>query len=306
MSSSPPPGAEWSGTGSTPRGWFGPARPRRSGPAPVAPLSDPLVPPDLRGWFDRVAAVVRRSLIPLLLVQVAVAVIDAVVGYALLPDADSPAVPAAPIGGGPAGIGPLGAGPATAGVPPFDGGSALLGMAILVAVGVFAQGASVFVAIRDAAGRPVTASEAARFAAARAPALLGWGLAAGLLTGLGLLAIVPGVYLAVVFGSSLAGVVTVERRGISRCFDLVNNRLGPTAGRMLLVAAAALAYVVVAGWVVDALSQPASFHKSVLGAVIQIPMSLAAVGVAVVTYAELRFHERGDVFTSTLADELAR
>jgi hypothetical protein len=275
-----------------------------------------LVPPDLRGWFERVAAVVRRSLVPLLLVQVVVAVVDALVGYALLPDpsgagvlgvAGVPAV-GGPAGAGSGGVGPAGAGSAAApGVAGFDGGPALLGMAILVAVGVFAQGASVFVAVLDAAGQPVTAAEAVRFATSRAPALLGWGLAAGLITGFGLLAfILPGVYLAVVFGASLAGVVTVERRGLSRCFELVNARFGPTAGRMLLVAAAGLVYVLAGDWVVGVLSHPESFHQAALRAVIQIPMSLAAVGVAVVTYAELRFHERGEVFTATLADELAR
>jgi hypothetical protein len=39
---------------------------------------------------------------------------------------------------------------------------------------------------------------------------------------------------------------------------------------------------------------------------VEIPLGMAAVGVAVVTYAELRFHERGEVFTSTLAAELVR
>jgi hypothetical protein len=37
-----------------------------------------------------------------------------------------------------------------------------------------------------------------------------------------------------------------------------------------------------------------------------VPLGVAAVGVAVVTYAELRFHENGAVFTGTLAGELDR
>jgi hypothetical protein len=254
-----------------------------------------------------VAEVVRRSLIPLLVVQVAAAAASAVVSYALLPaDPSGAGVPLLDsVPGGPGT--PVGPGAGAPAVSGFDGTLALVGMAILVAVGVFAQGASVFVAIRDAAGQPVTAAEAVRFATARAPALLGWGLAAGLLTGIGVVAlIVPGVYLAIVFGAALAGVVTVERRGIGRCFELVNARFAPTAGRMLLVASAGVTYVVVADWVVRVLSRPGSFHQAVLQAVVQIPLSLAAVGVAVVTYAELRFHERGEVFTATLAAELSR
>jgi len=239
------------------------------------------VPPDLRGWVERVCEVVRRSLVPLLLVQGCVAAVGAVLAYALPPPPD--------------------------GVPPGDPRATLaaLGLSIGLAVGVLAQGTSVYVAIQDAAGRPPTVRQALRFAAERAPALVGWGMVAALLTMLGcVLLIVPGLYLAVVFGASLAGVVTVERGTPARCFELVNARFWPTAGRMALAVAAGAAYTVVSGYVVRALSTPGSFDEAVLRAVAGVPLGMAAVGVAVVTYAELRFHERGEVFTGTLAAEL--
>jgi len=250
----------------------------------AAPLSDPLVPPDLRGWFERVIGVVRRSMIPLLIIQLGVAVISAVVSFAL-----SPALAADPDPSG------------------FDSMLLLLGVMIAVAVGVVAQGASVYVAIRDAAGHQPTAEETMRFAAARAPALIGWGLAAFLLIVFGfLMLIAPGLYLALVFGAALAGVVTVERAGIPRCFELVNARFWPTLARMVLAVAVGLCYTLIAGFVVGALSTPDSFNEALLRALAEVPLGMATVGVAVVTYAELRFYERGDVFTSTLAAELVR
>jgi hypothetical protein len=250
----------------------------------AAPLSDPLVPPDLRGWVDRVIAVVRRSLVPLLVIQVGVAAISALVSFTMSPTLAAPNDPTG-----------------------FDSTLALLGLLIAIAVSVFAQGASVYVSVQDAAGHQPTSRETMRFAALRAPALIGWGLAAGMLMLFGLLMlVVPGLYLAIVFGAALAGVVTVERGGIARCFELVNARFWPTVGRMVLAVAAGAAYTVVSGFVVSALSTPGTFSEDVLQAFVQIPVGMVAVGVAVVTYAELRFHERGEVFTATLAAELNR
>jgi len=289
MSSPPPPGPERPGSDWNPEPRPGAERSGRPGDPLAAPLSDPLVPPDLRGWFDRVIAVVRRSLVPLLIIQVCVAAISALLSYTL--------TPALAPGPDPGAFDPSG----------FDGMLAVLGLMIAIAVGVFAQGTSVYVAIQDAAGRQVTSQDALRFAAGRAPALVGWGLAAGMLTVFGfLMLIIPGLYLAIVFGAALAGVVTVERGTIVRCFELVNARFLPTVGRMVLAVAAGALYAVLAGYVVGALSSPGSFSEAVLQAVVEIPLGMAAVGVAVVTYAELRFHEHGDVFTATLAAELTR
>lgn len=287
MSSSPPPGPDWlSGAGSNPEP---PSDPGRPGSRAAAPLSDPLVPPDLRGWLDRVIGVVRRSMVPLLTLQLGVAAVGAVLTYLMEVALPEQADPAGMDGDGLGGL------------------VATLGLLIAFAVGMFAQGASVYVAIRDAAGGQATASEGLRFAAARAPGLIGWGLAAAALTGFGLLLIVPGVYLAVVFGAALAGVVTVERAGIGRCFELVNWRFWRTAGRIVPAAAVGALYsAVVAPYLVDALSAPKSFSAAALQAGLGVPLGIASVGVTVVTYAELRFHERGDVLTASLAAELAR
>ncbi|WP_028921052.1 hypothetical protein [Pseudonocardia acaciae] len=283
MSSSPPPDPDRSGAGSNPEPLPEPGRPPRVHGA-ATPLSDPLVPPDLRGWLDRVIEVVRRSLVPLLTLQVGVAALGAVLTYladVALPDPTRP--------GG------------------FGGFAVMLGMLVAFAAGMLVQGASVYVVIRDAAGHQATATEGLRFAAGRASGLIGWGLAAALLTGLGFLLIVPGIYLAIVFGAALAGVLTVERAGISRCLELVHRRFWPTAGRIVPAAAVGAFYsLVVSPYLVSALSEPRSLSAAALQAALGIPMGMVSVGVAVVSYAELRFHERGEVFTATLADEIAR
>lgn len=250
----------------------------------MAPLSDPLVPPDLRGWLDRVCGVVRRSVVPLFLIQLCVAAVSVPVSYVLPPvGVDDPQ---------PAGLG---------------SSMAALALTVALAVGVVAQGASVYVAVHDAAGNPPSSRAVWRFAAERAPTLIGWGMAAALLTLLGcFMLIVPGLYLAIVFGASLTGVITIEGGTLVRCFELVNARFWATAGRMLLAVVPGAVYTLVAGYVVKALTSPGSLNEALLGAVVQIPLGIAAVGVAVVTYAELRFHERGEVFTATLAAELNR
>lgn len=260
-------------------------------PAYSGPPSDPLVPADIGGWFERIIAVVRRSFVPLLVIQAVVAALTAL--YGVLTAGLAPMVPVAP-------------GAATM---PDLGGLFLaifLGALVLAAVSLFAQGASVYVAIRDASGEPVTAPDALRFAAGRALPLLGWSLLAGLMLAAGaILLLLPAIYLAIVFGAALLGVVLVERGGIGRCFALVHRRFWPTTGRMLLAFLITFVYVLVLGAVVG-FTLGNSALAPVLQSVLAIPLGLAWVGIAVVTYAELRFHERPDVLTPALAAELRR
>ncbi|MGH3808465.1 MAG: hypothetical protein ACRDRU_17955 [Pseudonocardiaceae bacterium] len=275
-----PPGPDWQpndpaqqpGYPPPPQGYY----PQQATPTPAG---DPLVPADFGGWFDLVIGVVRRSWVPLLLIQLVVAVISAV--YSLV-------------------------------LRGLDGtevgtfiGVSLLSVVVLLAIGMFAQGASVFIAIRDAAGEQTTPAVALGFAATRALPLLGWSFLAGLLMVLGFVAlIVPGLYLAIVFFATLTGVVTVEQGGLGRCFTLVHRRFWPTAGRILLYGLISVSYFILVNVVVGLLVGADSAAATLLEQVLTIPLSLAGVGVAVVTYAELRFHERPDVRTPTLAAEL--
>ena len=249
---------------------------------PAAPLDDPLVPADLRGWAERVVGVARRSLVPLVTIQVGVGAVGVGISLAITPLLPEP-------GAEPGGAASL---------------AAMFGLMAAVVVGILAQSGSTYVAIRDASGRPATASEGLRFAARLSPILIPWGIAAGALTMVGFVLVVPGLYLAVVFGATLIGVLTVERMPILRCFELVNRRLWPTVGRMLIALTVAGLYSVLSSFVVNALSSPQSIAEAALQAAMAIPMGIGAVGVTTVTYAELRFIESPQVMTPQLAQQI--
>lgn len=252
------------------------------------PPSDPLVPANLGGWFERVIGVIRRSFVPLLVIQVAVAVVDLIFWVTAIQ---------------------LTSGVAASGVssPGAALGLILLGLVVLLVVNVSAQGASIFVAIRNAAGEPTSVGTTLGFAASRALPLLGWGLVAAIMTGVGfLLLIAPGIYLAIVFGATLTGVVAVERKNIDRCFQLVHRRFWPTAGRLLLAFLIAFIYSLVINSIVAIVTSPDTVAAIAVLYILTIPVGIATVAVTVVTYAELRFHESPDTLTPTLAAELRR
>lgn len=255
------------------------------------PPGDPLVPADLGGWFERIAGVVRRSFGTLIQIHLGLALVSILVGLTLGPPFDG-----APIN------------PRTFETGELAGllGGMAIGFAVLFVATAFAVGASVFVVVRDAAGQPASVGEALGFAVGRALPLIGWGLLAALAIGAGtLLLVLPGLYLAVVLLSTLYGVVVIERRGIDRCFTLVHNRFGPTVGRMALVFLAGLVVFGVVSVVAAGLGQ-GSLAALVVQAVINAGTGVVAIGVYVVTYAELRFREHPGVSTPSLAAELNR
>lgn len=214
---------------------------------------DPLAADDLTGWARRIAGVLRRSGRPLLVLQVAV----------LLP-------------AGAAGFGLTRLG--------WVGGTlaGLLGAAALS----LAQAASVDLAIREAAGRPTAVSAALAAGARRTPALLGWSALLAVLTLVGLaLAVLPGLYAAMVGAAALPGAVVVERAGLRRAAVLVNRRLPGTVLRCTAGLFAAAFYGALAGALVATL--PAG-PAEVVRAVVVIPFSVLGAAFATVTYAGLR------------------
>ncbi len=280
MPASSPTGSEWQPE----------QRPATDHPAgQLVPPDDPLVPASFSNWFEKVARVIRRSFVPLLVIQIGVAVVDVIFWVVL----SQLALGVAASGGSSAGA---------------AFGLFLLSLLGTVVVGVFAQGASIFVAIRDAAGEPTSVGSGLGFAASRALPLLGWGVVAGIMMVVGfLLFIVPGIYLAIVFGATLTGVVAVERKNIGRCFQLVHRRFWPTAGRLLLAFLIAFIYSLVINRIIAAaVISSDAVTATALIYLLYIPIGIAAVAVTVVTYAELRFHENRDTLTSTLAAELRR
>lgn len=282
----PPPGyGQQPGYPQYPGGGYG---------APGQPPEDPLVPADIGGWVQRIIGVVQRSFVPLLLITLAI--FGAIVVLSILAGLGISGVFFASLSAGGPGAGAI----VTA---------IVIGLVVLVAmllVGSLAQAAGFFVAVKQANGEDASLGSALAFARTRMLAVAGWSLLAGLMIAVGtLLVIVPGVYLAIVFGASLFGVVIAERQGIGRCFTLVHNRFWPTVGRMLLYFAVVAVYALLVGLIVSAFGE-GSLVGSLVQFVLTVPITIVGFAVAVVTYAELRFHdpERPGALTPALAAEL--
>lgn len=285
----PPPGYPPPGYGAAYGGFDGTA---------VAPSNDPLVPQDLGGWFQRVIDVVRRSFKPLLLITIAYSVLTFVLAL---------------VGGGLIGLLVGATGASAGGVT----GAVVVGVLVFVAVMAayaVSQAAAFYTVVKEANGEQVTPAQALAFARPRALPLVGWSIVVSLIVAVGfVLLILPGVYLLIVFVGTLFGVVLLERQGIGRCFALAHNRFGPLAGRLLLYFLISAVYYGIVVAVVGGISVAFGADSAVggiIGSLVQIvlllPFTIAAYAVPVVTYAELRFHdrERPGALTPTLAAEL--
>jgi hypothetical protein len=219
---------------------------------------DPLAADDLPGWARRIAALLRRSGRPLIVLQAAVL------------------LPAGSIGFGLTRLGWLGG----------------IAAGLLAAAAIsLAQAASLDLAVREAAGRPTAVSAALTAGARRTPLLLGWSAVTALLTLIGLaLAVLPGLYVAAVGAAALPGAVVVEGAGLRRAAALVNRRLAGTALRCAAGLFAAAFYGALAGALVNALPPGPS---DVVRALVVLPFSVLATAFATVTYAGLRRAEDG-------------
>jgi hypothetical protein len=275
------PGGQYPGA-QYPPGQYGGGQPAFPGAYAAA---DPLVATSFSDWWSKIIGVLSRSWQPLLIIQLATVVpgmlVAAVVTAAAGNDSTVVSVAGMIVG--------------------------VIGSLILFVVALLAQGASVYVVGKQASGQEVGAGPALTFAAGRALPLLGWGLLAGILVTLGFLVLVlPGIYLLVVFGATLTGVIMFEREGLGRTFALVNPAFGQTLGRLLTFVLAALIYSAIAGTIITALVGPDGFVADLLRNILTLPVTFASVGVAVVTYATLRNRENPAVTTPALAAELDR
>ncbi|MDT7568808.1 MAG: hypothetical protein QOG76_7432 [Pseudonocardiales bacterium] len=273
----------------------------------MVPPNDPLVPANFAGWFQRIVEVIRRSFQQLAMLQLIAALVSAVVGAVLAgasPDtsAYSTQVEADAAAGAAPDLGALGGAVGTVLV------LSLVGGLISLVANAFVQSGSIYVAIRDAAGQPATASDGLRFSVGRALPLIGWGLLGGLIVGVGVvLLVIPGLYLAVVIFSSLYGVVVVERGGLGRCFALIKGRFWATTGRLVVAFLLGAVYYGVVHEVAAAIGGgPTGVFALILQAILMIPLGVATIAVVTVTYAELRFHENPVVSTPALAAEMVR
>lgn len=231
------------------------------------PDPDPLGADELSGWARRIAGVLRRSGRPLLVLQAAVLL---------------------PAGGIAYGLSLLG----------FAGGIAA-GLLAAAAISL-AQAASVDLTVREAAGRPTAVSAALTAGVRRTPLLLGWSAVTAVLTLAGLaLAVLPGLYVAMIGAAALPGAVVVEGAGLRRAAGLVNRHLAGTAVRCAAGLFAAAFYGALAGALVTAL--PAG-PSEVVRALVVLPFSVLATAFGTVTYAGLRRAEDGSTTADLAAD----
>jgi hypothetical protein len=222
--------------------------------------ADPLAAPDLPGWGRRIVAALRRSGRPVLVLQAAVLI---------------------PAGAAATGLVRLG----------WIGGTVagLLGAAALS----LASAGSAYVLVREAAGAPTAVSTALAWGWRRFLPLLGWSALAAVLTLIGLaLAVLPGLYAAMVAAAALPGAVLVEGAGLRRAAALVNRRPLATLLRCAVGLFAVAFYGAVVGAVVAALPGPAA---DVVRALAALPFSVLASVFAVVTYAGLRQANASDL-----------
>jgi hypothetical protein len=279
----PPPGTHPQG-GFPPPADYPPAAYPTGPAAGPAPSADPLIAASFSDWWSKVFGVLARSWQPLLLIQLATVVPGMVLSAFVVAAANS-------------------------GSAAVSFGAAVLGLVgalIVFVVALLAQGASVYVVGKQASGQEVGAGPALSFAAGRALLLLGWGVVAGLMLLVGfVLLVLPGLYLLVVFGASLVGVIMFERAGVGRTFALVNPAFGQTLGRLLSFAVVAIVYGGIAGGIARAIAGR-GVAGEILANILSLPITFASVGVAVVTYAGLRHRENPAVTTPMLAAELDR
>lgn len=187
-----------------------------------------------------------------------------------------------------------------------------LSVVLSLVVSTVVKGASAWIITHDAAGEPTTWGAAVRFGLRRFWAFVGWSLLTGLVTAVSVLAcVLPAVWLGVIFGSVLTGVVAYERHDTwGRCFTLAKGAWWALLGRLLIVG--------LLGWVVGAVVQAvtdglvtsdataALVGATLVTGVLRLPIDLLGASAAVVTYAERRGAAMGGCTTGQLLDDLRR
>ncbi len=266
----------------------------------AAPAPDPLVARDGFGdWWNKLFAVVGRSwrsLVPLNLVTLPLGLVAVAVVLPLRDRIDA--------------RGRLHPGADRADIALRFAVFAVTILASLVA-GTVVKGASAWVITHDAAGEPTTWGAALRFGLFRFWSFVGWSLATGIVTAISVLAcVLPAVWLSVIFGSVLTGVVAFERGDTwRRCFALAKGAWWALLGRLLIVGLLGFAFGAAVNAVTAALSSSDAaavvLGAALVGGVLRVPVAMLGASAAVVTYAERRAAS-SPCTTGQLLDDLRR
>lgn len=249
---------------------------------------DPLVPHDFSSWVEKLVDAVGRSWAPIITIQLAL-VAPGIVLEALFQHSSG------------LDLGLRGGGFARSddqhvhhvGRSAVYGGGYLL---YVIVAGAIVAAASTWLLVRQADRAPAPVAVAVRFGLRRAAPLVGWGILAGGLVGVGfLLLLVPGIYLGVVFFSTLTGVVVIEGAGIRRCFQLARGRFWMLFARVAITVLAALAYSELVMLIIKIAFRGNGPVWAVIlvSTLLQAPFIAVQMAFLVITYAELRGREDG-------------
>lgn len=295
---------------------------------PLAPEgfdpNDPLVNPPqagINGWFNRIGGMFKRSwksmavifAITYLVPSVVLAVIVAGATFFLaarilasLPNQDAVAAKSD--------LDILGIG------VPLMILAVLVALVVIIVTQMAGYAAATYAVTREACGQRVGLGEALGYGFRRSLGLVGWQFLVGLLIVVGLIAcILPGLY--VYAATALFGPIYLfERRSpIGRSFSIFNNNLGRVLGRLALILCATIVAGVMTS-IIDNIGAMATGNlgnttlelsatiastvvSSVLGLVIQLPLTMITFAGILLTYTEQRGYE-DTVNAGTLAAEL--
>lgn len=275
------------------------------GPLPL-PADDPLIAPDYAGWWSRTTQLVKRCWKQLALLQVAVLVVNVVLG--------------APLQLLSIWLQSQMRGDVTLAL--LLSLVTLLFAFLLIIVALVVSAVVALAAIRlvvaAATGQPLDPMAAAREIRDRVPAMIGWSLLFGLMIGVGLLfCVIPGLYLYMPF-LMLAPVLLFERgQNLSRCFQLVHRDFGAALGMLATIVGMGVGvYLISSGiqWAVSfalvaLLGTVGTYVASVISIIVS---SVLAAGLAIFTiplqttaYASLRARLE-PLSTGQLAAEVTR
>jgi hypothetical protein len=244
---------------------------------------DVLAPEGIGRWFSSAFSLIRRSAAPLIVLAAVAAAADAVDllnWMTIEPTGDG-------LWFGSTGIGIGGARGTLTG--DGDWATKLYSLFAHIVRATF-YSAAIVVVVRLASGDVTSVLVGLRVAVLRLLPLLGWLLATMAIFMVGLLLlVVPGVYVLIVTVPLIA-VVTLEKRGIRRCFELVRGRFWPTAARFVLtMTIPQLWWLLAYGLSFQIVEQPAV--SAPLYTVLAVPGYVITAGFFAATYVELKFHD---------------
>ncbi len=196
----------------------------------------------------------------------------------------------------------------------------VLVVVVLYIVELAGYAAATYAVTREATGQRVGLGEALGYGFRRSLGLFGWLFLGGLLTVIGFVfCILPGLYM--IAALALVGPIYLfeRRNAIGRSFSIFNKNLGRVLGRLALLLCAMIAAGVLSG-IIGAIGSAvagtfgtqtlslnatvaASTVSSVLGVIIQLPLTMVIFSGILLTYTEQRGFE-GPVNAATLAAEL--